>query len=187
MGLKRIIRYTAYETKEFKHVYPVAVLPSGEQVILDVVYKKQEGGYFNTEKAFTRKHDYLMSPATKAGLYKIGAIEQQEALISIEELEAVLAEIPDTVIHQGDGDITLMTSGQLDRKIMADRLHVVANQTTDQKLRVELLQGAAAVKTGNLAGISGLNSQFQQTLSTFIKTTGKDTKPAFQPFKICYS
>ena len=57
MGIPHIIRYVAYGTKDVKHVYPVALL-NGRQIPMDVVYKKQQGGRFGTEKPYTKKIDF---------------------------------------------------------------------------------------------------------------------------------
>ncbi len=178
MGIPHLIRYTAYGSKDYRHVYPVALL-HGKEIPLDVVWHKQENGAFGKEKSFTKKQDFKME-----GLYKLGNTEQS-ALISLNELEQVLADIPDSIIDEGIGDITQMSSGELDRVIMKERLEIFADQETRADLRREYQRGIVAIDRGTVAGIGNMiNSPFGANLEQFLRNTAHDNAPSFTPFTL---
>ncbi len=61
MGLKYKIRFASYDRdKIVTHVYPIAILPNGKEVIIDAVWG-DAGGSFNSEKKFNFKIDYDMT------------------------------------------------------------------------------------------------------------------------------
>jgi hypothetical protein len=188
MGLDHIIRYSSYGTKDFRHVYPVIVLPDGSQVPMDVVWKKQEGGPFGQEKPYTKKKDFYM----KGGLYKLGdnnpcddADMVGQVQGSLAELKAVLADIPDTIVTDGPGDITAMTSGELDRYLMKQRLEIFAHQEKSTKVKAEYEKGIVALQKGTIAGIGNLESTpFGVHIANFLRKTDADNKPAFAPFQL---
>lgn len=180
MGVPHYIRYTAYGTKDFRHVYPVAIL-NGREIPMDVVWKVQEGGRFGKEKSFTKKKDFYVD-----GLYKLGTTKaaQQSAQSTISQLEAVLADIPDSIITDGVGDITKMTSGQLDRVIMKEQLEIFASQSTGKERQL-YLRGLAAIRRGKVAGIGNLyQTRFGASLEQFLRNTAYDNALAFQPFTL---
>lgn len=179
MGISHHIRYTAYGTSDYRHVYPVAIL-NGKEIPLDVVWKKQEGGKFGRQKLFTNKKDYHVE-----GLYKLGNTEEQAVMTSIAELEAILADVPDSIIDEGVGDVTKMTSGTLDRVLMRERLQIFADQTKDTKLLREYRSGIEAIRKGTVAGIGNLiQTKFGANLEQFLRASAYDNAPAFQPFTL---
>jgi hypothetical protein len=58
MGLDYTIRFVSYSKtdKTVTHVYPIAYLPNGQEVIMDAVYDR-----FDEQKTYTFKKDYPMS------------------------------------------------------------------------------------------------------------------------------
>lgn len=192
MGVEHIIRYTSYDmmgmlSKRFTHVYPVAIL-DGREIPLDVVYLKQEGGRFGTEKPYSRKKDIVVEP----GLYKIGNVgltpaEEQyvkDVQATMAEMGQAMADIPDSVITSGPGDITKMTQGQLDREIWRDRFEIYAKQEASPARRQKYRDAAQAMTTGQVAGIYGLDGdplgrQVQQILNS-----STSNKPAFEDFTL---
>ncbi|MEM9259799.1 MAG: transglutaminase domain-containing protein, partial [Bacteroidota bacterium] len=153
IGLPHLIRYAAYGTRQYRHVYPVALL-DGEKIPLDVVWKKQEGGPFGQEKPYTKKKDFRVE-----GLYKLGNSRgfTEEAIIGqlksdLEQIQAVSDSIPNT-IEAGMGDVTQMSAGELDRLIMADRYRTLAGITDHGGKKGQYLDAARAMEQGDIAGI----------------------------------
>lgn len=179
MGVSHYIRYAAYGASDYRHVYPVAIL-DGREIPMDVVWKVQEGGRFGQEKLFTKKKDFKME-----GLYKLGTTTSAADIqATINQLESVLADIPDTIIDEGVGDITKMTSGQFDRVIIHERLEIFANQS-DGTNRQLYLQGLSAVKRGKVAGIGNLaQTEFGTSLDKMLNKAANDNAPAFPPFTL---
>lgn len=186
MGVAHLIRYVSYSGGPYTHVYPVA-LWQGREVPMDVVWKKQEGGRFAGEKPFVKKKDFKVE-----GLYKLGSThaEQEAAIIgqiktTIEEMEAAAADIPTDIIDSGAGDVTRMTSGQLDRLIIADRYRILASQATDLAVANQYRDAARAMERGDIAGIGSLqNDPFGRQVERILAKTAQDQKPAFESFKI---
>jgi hypothetical protein len=111
MGVDHIIRYAAYRPGDLRHVYPVAIL-NGEEIPMDVVWKKQEGGTFGKEKWPQRTKDFRMK-----GLAQLGtAISGQDYIGKMEtelkDIQQAAAGIPN-MIKSGWGDVTRMTKGQV--------------------------------------------------------------------------
>lgn len=190
MGLKRIIRYTSYGTKKYRHVYPIAILPNGRRVILDVVYAVQEGGQFGEEKKFTKKKDFHVKAQ---GLYKLGNtsmgqdtgglthLQARRLEAQMNEMESAMSDIPDEIISQGPGDVTEMTSGELDRYLMAERLQAQADHEKDPRVRNMLVSGKKAVQSGQISGIGSLGDpRFVTSLSNFIDDTKADNRRAIE-------
>lgn len=186
MGVKHLIRYTAYGGSQYRHVYPVALL-AGKEIPLDVVWKKQEGGRFGREKSYTKKKDFRM----ENGLYKLGntgPLFDERAIIgqmenTLAEIEAASASIPNTV-HQGP-DVSEMTVGELDRMIWADRYRVMAGVTEHGGQRGQYLDAARAMEQGDIAGIGSLrNDPFGRQVAQILEKSVKNRKPAFAPFSI---
>lgn len=68
MGLPVVLRLVNYGSKYEYHIYPVALL-NGEEIPMDVVFKKQQGGRFAQEKFPMRKIEDIIE---RPGLYKVG-------------------------------------------------------------------------------------------------------------------
>lgn len=182
MGLKSIVRYVSYGSKDYRHVYPIAILPTGEQVVMDLAYYKQEGGAFGTEKPFFKKKDIIVE-----GLYKLGTVGNTKKGVedSIAEMERLLRDIPDSIITDGVGDVTKMSNGQLDKYLMQDRLSAFAMHEKNPLKRKVYLDGVKAFKKGTIAGIGSIeSSDFGIKLQQFINKANANTTPAFKPFKL---
>ncbi len=190
MGLSRILAFSHYSRlpSDWKHVYPIAILPGGQRVPLDLAYYKQEGGIVGTEKKFRKKIEYIVN--TKQGLYKLGTTvpgqqRQIPQVTSLADIEAAVSDIPDDIITAGPGDVTVMTSGQLDRHLMQERLIIEANQAPNENTRKKLITAVAVLEQGSLAGIGKtLPVAYIQKLATFLKKTANDKRRAFRPFTV---
>ena len=80
LGLKYIVRFASYSRdKQITHVYPIAILPNGERIVLDAVW-----GKFNSEKQYTYKKDYSM-----AQIYKLSGIGCPPQYHEVNGLKAV--------------------------------------------------------------------------------------------------
>lgn len=182
MGLKLIVRYVHYQRgSDPKHVYPIAVLPSGQKVVLDLAYHKQEGGGFDDEKKFNFKIDKHMD----GGLYKLGNTAVNQINQSADQLEKVMASIPDSVITEGPGDITKMTSGQLDRLVIAERFEILSAQANNTTDREQFRTAKRAIESGSIAGIGSLrNDKLGREVELFLSKTARDNKPAFSPVQL---
>lgn len=185
MGIDHFIRYVAYGTKNYRHVYPVALL-NGKAIPMDVVWKKQERGRFGAEKPFTKKNDFIVE-----GLYKLGntgTIDEVAILgqmnNSLAEIEAIGQEIPN-VVDDGMGDVTQMSTGELDRLIMADRYRTLAGLTDHGGKAGQYRDAAIAMERGDIAGIGSLqNDPFGRQVQSILAKTAMKTAPAFPPFKV---
>jgi hypothetical protein len=113
MGLPVILRLVGYGSKYEKHIYPVALL-NGQEIPLDVVYKKQQNGPFGSEKL---PMDKIQDIVEKAGLYKVGKMAPQvteaDLQAALNNINAVADSIPNYVDAYG-GDITSMSAGEFD-------------------------------------------------------------------------
>ncbi|MEM9930389.1 MAG: hypothetical protein AAF840_11260 [Bacteroidota bacterium] len=187
MGVKHLIRYTAYGGSQYRHVYPVALL-AGKEIPLDVVWQKQEGGRFGREKSYTKKKDFRM----EKGLYKLGNSNtafDERAIIgqmqsNLAEIEAAAASIPN-VINEGAGDVTQMTKGEVERLIWADRYRVLAGVTEHGGKAGQYADAALALEQGTIAGIGSLsNDPFGRQVESILAKTAQMTRPAFAPFSI---
>lgn len=186
MGVKHLVRYTAYGGSQYRHVYPVALL-AGKEIPMDVVWKKQEGGRFGREKSYTKKKDFRM----ENGLYKLGnssGLFDERAIIgqmenTLAEIEAASASIPNMV---GEGpDVSQMTVGELDRLIWADRYRVLAGVTEHGGQRGQYIDAARAMEQGDIAGIGSLrNDPFGQQVAKILEKSVKNRKPAFENFTV---
>ena len=182
MGIDHIIRYVSYGRGPVTHVYPIALL-NGQRIPMDVVYKVQKGGRFGQEKPYFNKKDF-----TVKGLYKlghIGATSQKDLEASAKALESEFASIPDEIIDSGPGDVTKMTSGQLDRIIIGDRYDILSRQEENPRAAQQYRDAAQALKKGSIAGIGSLrNDRFGREVQKVLLKTANDQKPAFDPFRL---
>lgn len=192
MGLKRIIRFANYTGgRTVKHVYPIAILPTGERVVMDVVYEKEtpSRGGFNIEKPTHYQKDRILNGYKGNGLYVLRGTEDvptaNQILADIADIEREL-NIPDSIITDGAGDVTEMTSGQLDRVLMVDRLEAYRQHENDPDLVARYDKGIQVLNTAAVSGtsgslfaeIAGSSDPFLQSIAKFVETTETDTKPA---------
>lgn len=182
MGLDRVIRYVSYGSKNYTHVYPVAILPSGRRVVMDVVYSAQNGARLFAEKRFKKKKDYKVK--AQPGLYKLGNAEMAELATSVAELESMAAQLPASIVHEGPGDITNMTAGEFDLYMLKDSLnaHKMHAQNEAQHTRFEA--AIVAVENKSVAGIGALQNNFGSSLQDYIDRARTNNDPAFKPFAL---
>jgi len=186
MGIKHRIRYVGYGSSKYTHVYPVALL-KGREVPLDVVWKKQEGGPFGQEKPFTKKKDYPVE-----GLYKLGTSDStnvHEFIGQVEdavaEMELALADIPDSIIEDGPGDVTTFTKGELDRFIWQDRYEILADQESNPVAADRYRSAAIAMEQGNIAGIGSVGDDaFGKQVKAILSKANRNNQLAFAPFQL---
>ncbi len=185
MGVPHIIRYVGYGlSKRLVHVYPVAII-NGKELPLDVVWKKQEGGPFGKEKRFTYKKDYKVQGLYKLGTTKVQAVNKKEIELSMRQMEAALADIPDSIITEGVGDITTFSVGELDRFIWADRYRAFALHEPNPRVKTKYLDAAVAMDRGTIAGIGSLvKDPFGQQVERIIRSSGNKTAKAFPDFGV---
>jgi len=194
MGLPVVLRLVDYGNLREKHIYPCAVI-NGKLVPMDVVYAQQQGGRFGQEKTFSHKiKDIRMNPISnyvkQPGLYKVGAtdntITPQQLWNGVMQLEEMVAsDLPNDIVNSGAGDVTLMTQGQLDRMLAADRFRVFAKTEQDAKLARAYTLAANAVEGKSVAGLYGAGeTELARRLNAFLAKTEKDNKPAFENFSI---
>lgn len=176
MGLDRMIRYVSYDnSSNYSHVYPIAILPSGKKVVMDVVLMVQQNRPFGSEKRFTNKKDYIV----KAGLYKLGNTQGGMSASSLADLEAFTNSIPSSVINEGPGDLTNMTEGQFDLYLLDDNFKVRAANAKTDKERKTYSDARRALKQGSVAGIGSLNNKEGKNLARYISMAKRKNKPAF--------
>jgi hypothetical protein len=188
MGVTCKMRLVDYGISE-KHIYPVAVI-DGREIPCDVVYKKQLGGQFGTEKKYKMK---IKDVVHKAGLYKVGDSGQPEITEyqanqiweSVVQMKMAVSDISDDIITQGGVDVTTLTNGELDQFIAAEKFRVYADHESDNNLRNAYERAAVAVGQRSIAGLGSIaTTEFGRRVSTFIKRTNNDTRPAFENFNL---
>lgn len=181
LGVKYFIRFSNTEdsrSTKVNHVYPVAILPGGKQVIVDAVYTG-----FNKEHSFYNAVDYTMTEIYR--LSGIGNAPPQPAVV-IEELDQyaqnitnLLSDIPDHVTDQ-EGDITEMTDGEFARFQSAQLLEVRAATTDSSANAVRLNAAAQALKQGSIAGIGNLPAGDRAKITTYLAQSATLTDRAFK-------
>lgn len=182
MGLDNIIRYAAYRPGELRHVYPVAIL-DGEEIPMDVVWKKQEGGSFGKEKWPQRTKDFRMKGLAQLGTSISGQDYIGKLETELKDIQQAAASIPDKV-KSGWGDVTKMTKGQLDRMIFADRYTIQARQATGPQA-LKYRDAAKAMKQGSIAGIGSItNDALSNEVRMVLAASANKNQPAFTPFTV---
>lgn len=191
MGIPHYIRYVSYDfrrwvrKRNYTHVYPVAVL-NGQELPLDVVYEKQEGGQFGTEKPYALKKDIKVKP----GLYKLGSVEAQQqyadqVAATVAEMERALADVPDSIVQADGGDIMTMSEGQLERNIWKDRYMAYAKHEPSLSKRLQYQDAAKAMQRGTIAGIGSLQGDaFGRQVEDILRKTARKKAPAYDPVKV---
>lgn len=187
MGLDHIIRYTNNDGTQIHHVYPVAIL-RGQEIPLDVVYKKLEGGAFGTEKPYINKKDFPMK-----GLYKLGntgstQLPMRIADQEVDRLRASVAHIPDSVVSSQGGDLTEMTEGEYRRWYTARRYRSLAVKTQNPQIRQEYEAAARILESGNIRGIGAATvSPIQRQAAEIWLKSQQLTRPAFEPWEVQFT
>lgn len=195
MGVAHIIRYVSYDFQGYldgrlTHVYVIAII-NGEHIPMDITYGKQDGAAFGEEKPFAHKKDFYMRP----GLYKLGSVNSELTIqekqylgdveASLAEMELAMADVPDSIITAGGGDITQMTVGQLDRSIWMDRFLIYARQEANPIRRQKFAAAAAAMSNGSVAGIAGLdNDPLGKQVQQILSASARKGRPAFKQFNL---
>ena len=176
LGLDYIIRFTSYKSlsKTPTHVYPIAILPDGREVIIDPVwgYQGKRGiRGFNTEKPYAHKTDYQV----EKGLAYLTGTSDQGVLDGIDD---ILNSIPDSVLED---DITKKTEGELQRMLMAQRLEIAAGQDVGYDTAQNLRYAASVLKMGDMASVGSVKGETQSMVFNFLRTTATMNRPAFTP------
>jgi hypothetical protein len=175
LGIDYFVRFSNTETRNSRrvnHVYPVAVI-DGTEIIIDAVWHS-----FDSEKAFFNAIDYSM-----ADIYRLSGIGNADAAkvqAYLSEVEAIASQISDDVLVN---DITEMTKGELARFQQSEQFLAQAEAATDETQAARYVAASEAVRTGDIAGLSGignLNAKELNKLRNFITTTGKQQAKAFQ-------
>lgn len=173
MGLPGCMLLVDYGNPTEKHIYPNAEI-NGRRIPLDVVYKKQQGGRFGTEKQPFKMIEKII---TKPGLYTVGAIKKT---VQPTDLKRYAAQIRAKFPQPAGEDITTMTAGEFDRWQLAQRLKAFDKHESDPKLKATYRAGIKALQTASISGIGELaDTDFGRQLNEFIEKTARDNKPAF--------
>jgi hypothetical protein len=175
LGLQYVIRFTNTDTPNSRivnHVYPVAILPDGTEVIVDAVYK-----YFDDEHHYYYKKDYSMSDIYR--LAGIGNTPQQtdELTRYYNELVKIAADIPEEVTS--GVDITQLSQGEFARYMSAAQFDALTESATNPKDVARYAAAASAVRGGSIAGIGALKASDASKLAQFLQQTEKQTERAF--------
>jgi hypothetical protein len=161
LGLKHLIRFSAYEGKRPTHVYPVVYL--GKQaVIMDCVYYG-----FDKEKSFTFKKDFIVMP-------------EISRLSGFHEFE----EGWEHQVSGADLDIAQMNEGEFFRRVYADTYGgVVAadieNQTSSNPAINDFLNQTAVMTKPAVGGIEGIGNVQKSFLGWLIKIGLPKVAPFF--------
>lgn len=174
LGLDYIMRFVNYRRKDGenpKHVYPIVILPDGQQIVMDVVYEAQSvNGAFDREKPYRYKIDHMR----KGLAYLTGTEEGDQVLDAVAN---ILQTIPASI--KDGGDVTQMSEGELQRFLMAQRLETAAMQETRHARSQNLLLAASVVRAGDMSSISGIAGPEQGEVRKFLQRTRQMTGPAF--------
>ena len=173
LGLKYIVRFSNTDragSKIVNHVYPVAIMPDGRQIIMDAVH-----GYFDDEHPYYYKLDYDMADIYR--LSGIGTTAPADLEKYADDLDRLTADIPDDVL---DNDITEMTKGDFNRFLQYENFSAQASAATDAGTQARYAAAADAVRSGTISGISGISGDDARKISAFLAKTSKETGKAFQ-------
>jgi len=180
LGLDYMIRFVSFGwmSKRITHVYPIAILPNGEQIIIDAVWGEEgrkDGSRedrFNSEKSYTYKIDYHM----ENGLAYLTGTQQEEDIL--DRILAIDQAIPDDILPAGGYDVTQLTEGQLLRIQEAEKIEAAARYESPR--RAEDLKFAAKVlKVGQYAEITGIGeTQTRSAVLNFLRETEGMNQPA---------
>lgn len=192
LGIDSYNRYAAYGTSDYRHVYPVAIL-KGEEIPLDVVWKKQEGGHFGGEKPYTKKKD-IMAP----GLYQLGNTRSyrspfrdpaREAAIigqlkmTLKDIQQLDASLPE---YDRNNDVTRKSKGDLTRQVMEDRFLIMASiNKGEPQIANQYRAAARAMSKGDMAALGSLKDDaFGRDVQKILADSLSQTQRAFENFTI---
>jgi len=173
IGLDYRVRFSNTEIPDSKivnHVYPIAILPDGSEVIVDAVYP-----FFNAQKRFHFAKDYTMSDIYR--LSGIGSAQIEEAEKYLMELQTAVADIPDDVVDSED--ITAMTAGQFSRWQAAEKFDAQAGASKTPVNAAKFRAAAQAVRSGNISGIGAIAPSEARKIETFLRATATQGQKAF--------
>ena len=177
LGIPYQIKFVSYHkrNKNVTHVYPVAVL-EGEEIILDAVWHS-----FNQEKV---PYYHPIKINRMAQVYKLSGVGAASAVKTYEqEIDQILASIPDSVIYDGPGDITQMTAGEFERW-QTSQLWDARAQTAAPQQAEQLRAAAKALRRGSVAGIGALDDAYADSVNKILVQTKLKAKPAFEPLDL---
>jgi hypothetical protein len=173
LNLRYFVRFSNTDdrgSRNVNHVYPVAVLPGGEEVILDAVWRT-----FDSEKAYFNAIDYTMADIYRLSGIGSAAVAQTEQYLT--DVQALAAEIPDEVLD-GD-DITEMSAGQFRRWQASEQFLAQAGHAPSEASAARYVAAAEAVRTGSVAGLGNLAAGDLSKIRKFIAETSAEQQKAF--------
>lgn len=190
MGLDYFIEFAAYpnrqNSKRLTHVYPIVILPTGQQIPMDVVYSVIEGGpavlpdhqdKFGQEKPYLHKKTFFKS-SKMADIFKLGNMPQASQLEM--QMAHAVSDIDDSIIEAGPGDVTQMTSGEFDRLIMAERMSLLAQKSTSPSTAAEYRAAEQALLQGGISGIGSMSTGVGRDVEKFLQKASRNRGLAFK-------
>ena len=172
LNLRYFVRFSNTDdrhSRQVNHVYPVAILPSGEEVIMDAVWHS-----FDSEKSYFNAIDYTMADIYRLSGIGSAAVAQTERYLA--EIEALAADIPDEVL---EGDLTEMSAGQFLRWQASEQFLAQASHAPTEAETARYVAAAEAVRTGSVAGLGNLAATDVSKIRKFIAETDLDQGKAF--------
>lgn len=180
LGLDYIVRFTNTESpgsRIVNHVYPIAVLKDGTQVIMDAIAKAR----FNREHTpIHYQIDYTMADIYRLsgiGAHNIGQAATDSLNTYVAELQTITANIPDSVLQT---DITEMTQGEFQRFQAAQQFKAQADNAPDPVTQSRYLAAAKALLAGKVSGIGSIQPGDAAKINQFLSEAAGATEPAFR-------
>lgn len=125
------------------------------------------------------------------GLYKLGNTQIDldnyigKVETTLQDIQTAMADIPDSIISSGPGDITTFTKGELDRYLWQERYEAFARHEKDHFKARQYREAAHAMATGSIAGIGSLqNDPFGRQVQEILLKTATRREMAFKPFTL---
>lgn len=173
LGLGYYIKFVNTERRGSKivnHVYPVAIMRDGEEVVMDAVHTR-----FDDEHPFYFSKIYDM-----ADIYRLSGIGNPSAAAEIAAYKSAIDEI-NAIITDDHllNDLTKLSSGDFARWQQAQLFDAQAESAADEKTRLRFLAAADAVRTGNVSGIGAFSNKDAKKIADFIATSATQTQAAF--------
>lgn len=173
IGLDYTIRFTNTMKpggRRVNHVYPVAMLPGGRDVIIDAVYRR-----FDDEKGYYFSKEYDMPD-----IYRLSGIgtgespEETEIRRYYEEVQALSDSLPDV---EGE-DVTAMSEGDFARYMSLNKFRALAQYVRDGNAP-RYAAAAEAIETGRVSGVGSLGAGDAAKIARFLEDTATQTRRAF--------
>ncbi|MEL6639564.1 MAG: hypothetical protein AAFR05_22650 [Bacteroidota bacterium] len=111
-------------------------------------------------------------------IYKLGALPAGASDTAV-QINAAIKDIDPRVVADGPGDVTLMSKGEFDRWIKAERMELLAQNSTSESSAAKYKGAAQAIKQGSIAGIGSMGSKMARDIDLYLKTTAQQREPAF--------